>query len=36
MDGNYEQVRIEVKIISADVIRTSQPGDDYEEDIFDD
>ena len=36
MNGNYEHVRIEVKIISDDAIRTSQPGDDYEEDIFGD
>ena len=36
MDKNYEQVKIEVMVISEDVIRTSKPGDDYKEDIFGD
>jgi hypothetical protein len=36
MNKNYEQVKIEVMVISEDVIRTSKPGDDYGEDIFHD
>ncbi len=34
MNKNYEQVKIEVMVISEDVVRTSKPGDDYKEDIF--
>lgn len=34
MNKHYEQVKIEVMVISEDVIRTSKPGDDYKEDIF--
>ena len=36
MNKNYEQVKIEVMVISEDVIRTSKLGDDYKEDIFHD
>jgi hypothetical protein len=36
MNKNYEPVNIEVMVMSEDVIRTSKPGDDYKEDIFDD
>jgi hypothetical protein len=36
MNKNYEPVKIEVMVISEDVIRTSKPGDDYKEDIFGD
>jgi hypothetical protein len=35
MNKNYEQVKIEVMVISEDVVRTS-PGDDFKEDIFHD
>ena len=36
MNKNYEQVKIEVMVISEDVVRTSKPGDDFKEDIFHD
>lgn len=36
MKKSYEQVKIEVIVIPDDVIRTSQPGDDFKEDIFHD
>ena len=29
----YEDIKIEIVLIQTDVIRTSQPGDHYEEDI---
>ena len=34
MKKSYEQVKIEIIVMSEDIIRTSKPGDDYKEDIF--
>ena len=34
MKKSYEQVKIEIIVMSEDIIRTSKLGDDYKEDIF--